>query len=122
MLKKIPTPDKWTQKQLIEYDVENMQPIKYDLCAALAQVFLDLNMSVPKRRLEDVITGLTSDDDLQNMLNVFVETYEEVHGEVTNNGRPIKSSFAQVKIGCINDSHTHEQLMQKLFKIVEVLK
>jgi hypothetical protein len=112
----------WTQKQLIEYDAENMQPIKYDLCAALAQVFLDLNMSVPKRRLEDVIVGLTSDDDLQNMLNVFVEAYEDVHGEVTNNDRPIKSQFAQVKIGCINDSHTHEQLMQKLYKVLESLK
>ena len=72
---KINPETKWTKNQLIEYDANNRDPIKMDLCAALASTLLELNKQTPRARLEDVIVGLTSDDDLQLMFNIFVNLY-----------------------------------------------
>jgi hypothetical protein len=117
---KIGTTDQWTQRQLIEYDADGKVPIKYDLCAALAASYIELNKRMPRKGLEDAV--VSPDEDVQSLFDTFVEVYEEVHGNITNNGKPIKSQFAQVKIGGVNDSNTHEQLMQKLYNVVEYLK
>lgn len=121
-MNKINPETRWTKNQLVEYDADDKDPIKFDLCGALAYTLLDLNKQLPKRRIEDVIVGLTADDDLQSMFNIFVQLYEEVFGEILNKGRPIKSTFSQVKIGIVNDSSTHDDLMKKLQVMVEYLK
>ena len=117
---KIATRDQWVQQKLIEYDADGVVPIKYDLCAAIGTSFLDLIKRTPLRSLEDAVT--TPDDDLQNVYNVFVDAYEEVHGVITNKDKTVRSQFAQVKIGILNDSNEHEELMQKLHKVVEYLQ
>ena len=120
---KISPETRWTKNQLIEYDADNIDPIKMDLCAALASVFLELNKNMPRRKLEDVITCLTGDDDLQKLFDIFVDLYEEIFGEIKHpNGRVIKSTFSQVKIGVINDGSTHSDLIKKLTVMVEYLK
>ena len=121
-MNKINPETRWTKNQLVEYDADDKDPIKFDLCGALAHTLLDLNKQLPKRRIEDVIVGLTADDDLQSMFNIFVQLYEEVFGEILNKGRPVKSTFSQVKIGIVNDSSTHDNLMKKLQVMVEYLK
>ena len=121
-MNKINPETRWTKNQRVEYDADDKDPIKFDLCGALAYTLLDLNKQLPKRRIEDVIVGLTADDDLQSMFNIFVQLYEEVFGEILNKGRPVKSSFAQAKIGIVNDSSTHDDLMKKLQVMVEYLR
>ena len=81
-MNKINPETRWTKNQLVEYDADDKDPIKFDLCGALAYTLLDLNKQLPKRRIEDVIVGLTADDDLQSMFNIFVNLYEEIFGEI----------------------------------------
>lgn len=119
---KISPETRWTKNQLIEYDADNIDPIKMDLCAALASVFLELNKIMPRKRLEDLLVDLKPEDDVQKLFDVFVHFYEEVFGTIRHkDGRLIKSQFSQVKIGMVNDSNTHDQLMQKMQKLVENL-
>lgn len=117
---KIASPTNWMKGQLVDYDIE-MNIIKYDLCAALAQTFLDLNKQLPRKKLEDhILKG--EDLSLMLMFNVFVDAWEEVHGPILReNGSKVVSTFAQVKLAAINDRHTHEELQKKLHMLVEAL-
>lgn len=118
---KIASPNSWTKGKLIEYDIED-KPCKYDLCAALAISYLELNKQMPRDRIEDRIININKIDDLQQLFDIFVSAYEEVHGTIKNEkGNPVKSQFNQVKIGAINDMSTHLDLYSNLSKLVESL-
>lgn len=106
---------------MIDYD-ERGRETHYDLTGMMCRCFLDLNSRAGTRRIEDRLL-YDEDGDLLNMISVFNDVYEEVHGPIRNSkGRPVEAHSPIVRMTWINDAQTYEVLMDKLEKVVEYLK
>ena len=108
------------QRKMIDYD-ERGRETHYDLTGMMCRCFLDLNSRAGSRRIEDRLL-YDEDGDLLNMIQVFNDVYEEVHGPIRNSkGKPVNAVSPIVRMTWVNDAQTYEVLMEKLEKVVKHL-
>lgn len=107
----IRTEDLWCRECLFTCDSDR-KIIEHDLTSAFVSAYHAYFGIRTTKAWEDVV--LSASEELP-LMRRFVYLYEKKYGKVTNaNGKENKSNIPQVLIGAINDTHKHDELMQKL--------